>query len=102
MNRKSRAERPAPYAYLKGKRVGAVAGMDEDRMYLLGYGTYVGDELLDGVLSSPKIVLDDGKVVWGLECWWFHEDALKRAAAEREVIKVDIDELRAARRSARA
>lgn len=51
-------------------------------IYLIGEGTYVGDEIPDsdamglaaivreGGGTNPKIVLDDGQVVWGCECWW--------------------------------
>jgi len=27
--------------------------------------------------TNPKIILDDGEVVWGAECWWGPESAYK-------------------------
>lgn len=62
-----------------GMRVGAARSTGKDIVYMYGYGTYVGDETdgpLDGV-ANPKIVLDDGGVVWGCECWWGEEKQFK-------------------------
>jgi hypothetical protein len=69
-----------------GTRVGALLSMREldggTVIEVLGYGEYVGDEIPDeearGLAEkarqagepNPKIVLDNGDVVWGGECWW--------------------------------
>lgn len=75
----------------------------EKQVQLFGFGQYVGDEVppeeikFMGVHISnpnPKIVLDNGKVVWGCECWWGSEDKIKRMIGTKQVIPVDIDEAR--------
>lgn len=30
------------------------------------------------MLCNPKILLDDGRTVWGFECWWGPEDKTKK------------------------
>lgn len=46
-------------------------------------------------LPNPKIELDNGKYVFGCECWWASEEEIKRILAEcKEVIEIDIDEYR--------
>lgn len=42
--------------------------------------------------TNPKIVLDDGQVVWGAECWWGPEStyaAFRGARAEKQCSIVD-------------
>lgn len=51
------------------------------------------------MLANPRIRLDNGKVVWGRECWWGPEaDVAQRLDAYRaqgwEVATVDIDDAR--------
>ena len=92
----------------KGKRVAAILTANEKTVSLLGFGTYVGDEVPDenavGVLAealrecsarNPKIELDNGDVVWGCECWWGDEKIVKAKFADREIIPVDINKVRA-------
>ena len=64
-----------------GARVGAMLGARDKTVRFLGYGVYQGDEVppenIGGFnmgFPNPKIVLDNGKVVWGCECWWGAED----------------------------
>lgn len=95
----------------KGSRVGAISHADKDTVYLFGYGVYVGDEvptpdtggfgqfLHEAKATNPKIVLDDGKVVLGCECWWGPEEAIKQQIGERQVVIVDIDKARAKSKS---
>lgn len=52
------------------------------------------------MLTNPCILLDSGKTVWGMECWWGDEEAVKQRlerfqAGGAEVVIVDIDEERA-------
>lgn len=80
-----------------GTRVFAAHSMVEGCARLFGFGTYVGDEVpppgirLMGVdlhdcrRPNPKIVLDDGRVVWGCECWWGPEGALPKGATVEPV-----------------
>ncbi len=78
----------------KGSRVGAIRNADKETVYLFGYGTYEGDEVppveVGGFLTeigieNPKIVLDNGKVVWGCQCWWGSEEKTKRVIGNRKV-----------------
>ena len=53
-------------------RVLAVRDTNKMEINIYGYGEYIGDEpcpILGGI-PNPKIVLDNGDVVWGCECWW--------------------------------
>jgi hypothetical protein len=77
-----------------GKRVGAIQSADDKTVKLYGFGVYVGDEVPpDGFahdvgMKNPKIQLDDGGVVWGQECWWGDEEAVKKMIGDREIIIV--------------
>jgi hypothetical protein len=89
-----------------GDRVGAIFAETDKRVEFLGYGSYAGDfvpETAGGFLAeiakiveskNPKIFLDSGKVVWGCECWWGPEEEIKKHLEGREIIQVDIDDLR--------
>ena len=92
----------------KGDRVGAVLSSNEKIMYLLGYGTYEGDfvpgdevvgflaeEIRKLNLENPRIKLDNGKLVYGCECWWGSEDEIRKLESNHKVILVDIDKIRA-------
>ncbi len=55
-----------------GTRVLAVKDATQTEVNIYGYGRYIGDEpcpVMSGI-PNPKIVLDNGDVVWGCECWW--------------------------------
>lgn len=97
-----------------GERVGAIHHSTSSHLYFLGYGVYEGEQLpvADGNESSlatvmarlnmknPRIKLDNGDVVWGMECWWGPEDYIKRtlesAAADGRIITdVRIADMRA-------
>lgn len=91
-----------------GERVGALVSIDGDVANLLGYGIYVGDEVppdmgkgsFTGLMHSakatnPKLVLDTGDVVWGCECWWGSEQAIKKRLESLQVKEVRIADFRA-------
>lgn len=82
----------------EGTRVGAILSAGGGTVHLLGYGTYEGDKPLfdkPGALLNPKITLDNGKVVWGCECWWGPEDNIKaKVSSFKTVVEVDIDAAR--------
>lgn len=75
--------------YTKGDRIGAILSASDRTVFFLGYGTYEGQEVPDedaggcGPLlrsagaTNPKLVLDNGTVVWGCECWWGSEEGVK-------------------------
>ena len=107
-----------------GARMGAMMGSKGGRVQLFGYGVYEGDfkipmdseevgapvgftadmvrdAIRDGHLteeeapSNPRIRLDDGKVVWGCECWWASEEKVKQICAAADSVEVvDIDAIR--------
>lgn len=91
-----------------GDRVGCFLSVVRPRGLLLGYGTYVGDEVppneglssLTGYLAgrrmaNPKIVLDSGEIVWGCECWWGPEEEIKAECATlEEVVEISMEDAR--------
>ena len=84
-----------------GSRVGAVEKADGKTIYLFGFGLYAGAEVppeeAEGFIPgipNPKIVLDNGKVVFGCECLWGPEAKIKGMIGGREIVEVDIDESR--------
>lgn len=82
-----------------GDRVGALRNRDGDKFYLFGFGVYEGkfdtetgekkdpNNFWEG---NPRIKLDDDRgYVWGFECWWGPEDAMRKAMDGHEVEVVD-------------
>ncbi|MDR3672521.1 MAG: hypothetical protein P4L36_16870 [Holophaga sp.] len=45
-------------------------------------------------LLVPKLVLDDGTVIWGCEAWWAEEEEVQALAQGRQVEPASIEELR--------
>lgn len=90
-----------------GMRVGAVLQADGASVFLFGYGTYAGEavpDLATGFVATAmrmagartaRLLMDDGRTIYGCECWWAEEAALRGVIGAREVLAVDIDELRA-------
>lgn len=78
-----------------GERVGAIQKANETSVYLFGYGVYEGNHipeegwLHEANIPNPKIVLDDGRSVYGYQCWWGPEDSVKRQIGDREIIIVE-------------
>ena len=66
------------------ERVIAIQKSDEKNVYIYGYGEYVGKEPCSKLhnIENPKIILDNGNVIWGCECWWGNADRV-----EKEIIK---------------
>lgn len=85
-----------------GTRVTAISHTDakHNKAYIFGHGVYVGDEDCPvlGVfgkgqyLKNPKIVLDNGKVVWGCQCWWAPVDVVAKRLNGWDVTEIDIDD----------
>lgn len=83
-------------------RVGAILGANQDAVEFLGYGEYVGDEvpppeinpLLNVGSPNPKIVLDNGDVVWGCECWWGPEEEIKDSIKDKTIVNITIGQAR--------
>lgn len=75
-----------------GARVGAIQSADEDTVQLYGYGVYDGEhppfEDMPG-FKNPRITLDNGKQVWGMQCWWGSEEQIRNHIGDRDVIIVE-------------
>jgi|SRR5262245_5938450 len=94
-----------------GDRVGVMWGANAEKNQIesLGYGTYQGyhippvevsAKLFHAQVTSPQIKLDNGKIVWGFETNWAHEEMWRRNLRAWEdagwkIVEVDIDEARA-------
>ena len=95
------------------KRVGVFLYVDEKKRTaaFIGVGNFVGCEVPDenakGVCpalrelgrENPKILLDNGKIVWGGECWWQNETETKELLkilkqSNFKITTVDIDDVR--------
>lgn len=102
-----------------GDRVGAILSATEEEVRLLGYGVYDGEHeppfgpmgmpkeefdevvaemraegtLPEGVAfyTNPRITLDDGRIVWGQQCWWGSEEGVKARIGGRRVVMVSVD-----------
>lgn len=82
-----------------GSRIGAVLKADEKTIHFIGFGVYGGEEvppenispLLHEIgLKNPKLIMDDGQVAWGCECWWASEEKAKQMIGNRTVVMVDM------------
>ena len=92
--------------HVVGERVGVMLCAEDNAVYVLGYGTYQGDEIppeeIGGFnmgFANPKLVLDNGDVVWGCESWWGRENEMKEMIdgarkAGYEIINVNISDAR--------
>lgn len=85
-----------------GERVGAILSATEKEVKFLGWGIYEGDFVppknigLSGAagIENPRIKLDNGKIVWGCECWWGGVEHVKRHLEGKKIIEVDIEKER--------
>lgn len=80
-----------------GDRVGAILSAKEGVVRFLGFGTYMGKEVppenVGGFnigLPNPKILLDNGEVVWGCECWWGPEEKVKKEIEGQTIEQVSM------------
>ena len=89
-----------------GERIGAILSATVDGVKFLGYGVYAGEEvpteaagmmgelLREAGVVNPKLVLDNGDVVYGCECWWGSEARVRKELEGRRVIEASISEER--------
>ena len=66
----------------EGPEIGTVVMVfaPEDGKTPIGMGRYLGEERIDVEdddsdeilfsFNNPKIVLDDGEIIFGIDCWW--------------------------------
>lgn len=72
-----------------GARVGAIRAMTEHVVELFGYGVFEGNlEHPEFGFPNPRLKLDDGRTVWGAECWWGGEEAVKQRIEGKRVVRV--------------
>jgi len=91
-----------------GERVVAISHSDDETIWLFGFGVYEGDFVPEevggplGVLGemcremnrgNPRIRLDNGKVIYGCECWWIPEEKTT-LDTKKKVVVLDIEEER--------
>lgn len=101
-----------------GSRVGAIQSMTTTTVHLYGYGVYDGEHEPpfgpfempkeehekavktmkeagqlppDYVWKNPRISLDNGGIVWGCQCWWGSEEAVKEQIEGKTVVMVESD-----------
>lgn len=97
-----------------GARVGAILSSNATEVHLLGFGVYDGNHTppfgpmgapwsvveemkkagqlpQDWTWTNPRITLDDGRVVWGCQCWWGPEDAVRKRIAGLRVVPATLD-----------
>lgn len=72
-----------------GDRAGAILSTNDTEVRLLGYGVYDGYVMHpEHGFENPRITLDDGRHVWGMECWWGPEEKIKQMIGTRTVVNV--------------
>ena len=85
------------------------ASKDKREAYVYGEGTYVGnlapplgtktpfgdvdESILAAGFKNPCIKLDDGRIVWGCQCWWGHPNSVRKQLAGYTEVLVDVGEL---------
>jgi hypothetical protein len=85
-----------------GTRVTALLDAKDGVVRSFGDGVYAGDFKLPPEAvgfnygqENPRIDLDDGKTVWGCECWWGPVEYVRKEIPEDwKWETVDIDEYR--------
>lgn len=77
-----------------GARVGAILGAENNVIRLIGFGVRLEDavpETAAGFMArlmcasevkNPQLMMDDGTIVWGCECWWGDEALMKEKMAQ--------------------
>lgn len=85
-----------------GTRIGAILSGGSKTVQLIGFGVYAGDEvppadtggmgsmLHEAGITNPKLVMDDGQIAWGCECWWGPEDQIRKKIQGLEIIPVNM------------
>lgn len=99
-------------SYQVGTRVLAISHSDKSKAYVFGYGTYEGDKapkdypidqqpagmigrfIVQEGRENPCIKLDNGKYVWGCECWWGPAEGAEEHLEGLEIKEIDIQETR--------
>jgi hypothetical protein len=76
----------------QGDRVGAIQSANGEEVMFYGYGVYEGDTIPPNFpIPNPTIKLDNGKTVYGYECWWGPEEKVREMIGNRKVAEVSPD-----------
>lgn len=90
-----------------GDRVLAILGASNGVVKVIGEGIYEGnfvpreavgqmaEALVELEVENPRIKLDNGKIVYGCECWWGPVENMRKQCEGMKLVDVDIDEVRA-------
>ncbi len=81
---------PAPMGFVRAV-FGAVTWEEFDRLAAEDEGCEPNPAARP---TNPKIVLDDGQIVWGAECWWGPESAYAKFRGERTEKRCAIADVR--------
>ncbi len=71
----------------KGDRVFVLKKADDEKIYLYGFGIHEGD---DNKYCNPKLKLDSGEILFGIQCWFGREDKFEDWAGGREIVSCKI------------
>ena len=75
-----------------GTRVTAISHTKDNKVYIFGYGKYLGEkpcELLGGI-KNPCIELDNGKLIYGCQCWWGETNRVQdEIIKDKEIILIE-------------
>lgn len=89
-----------------GDRLGVLCHITKSTVYSLGGGTYLGNEVpppdirccglspSSSGITMPKILLDQGGIVWGCEVYWAHESVIRWYSGNLHHVFVRLDDLR--------
>ena len=84
-----------------GQRVIAFRDATEGIVSSYGEGEYLGDKipsegmLADLEIKNPCIKLDNGKYVWGFQCWWGSLDGFNKQLEKgtyKSVVEVELEQ----------
>jgi hypothetical protein len=76
-----------------GDRVFAIRNSTETEVFIYGFGVYNGNQKLPKEVGpegmpNPQILLDNGGVVWGIQCWWGAEAAFEPRYGKHTKVEV--------------
>ena len=77
-------------------RVIAIRNSGEKEVNIYGYGEYLGKKPCSelGNIKNPCIKLDNGKTVWGYQCWWGNAEKVeKEIIKDKKVNIVEVEEV---------
>lgn len=76
----------------KNEKVFAVRNATDKLVYIYGVGTYLGDMDSPKGIPNPCIKLDDGKTIWGYQCWWGPMSRYEEFIQGRKVLTVPLED----------